>query len=54
MKKEIRNYNDKGQYYGYQKWYHEGNLYFRGKMKNGLAIHYFENHATKQTKYHIK
>jgi len=54
-KKNIINYNTNGQRHGYHEcYYSNGDSYFiRTTFKNGLSIGYCENHATKQTRYHI-
>jgi len=55
-KKNIINYNTNGQRHGYHEcYYSNGDSYFiRTTFKNGLSIGYCENHATKQTRYHIR
>jgi len=54
MKKTIRNKNTKGQRHGYQEWYWDNELSYRGNNKNGEIIGYSEWHFTKQTRYHIR
>ncbi len=52
MKRQIRNYNNKGQWYGYQELYINDTLYFRGKYKNGYLINYAE--CSISTVYYIR
>ncbi len=52
--KQIRNYNDKGSYHGYQQWYYDDKLWFRGNSKHGLNLGYIENHTVKRTTFVIK
>ena len=53
--KDIKNYNDKGQYHGYQEIYNWNNkLWVRDNYKNGNKIGYQENHLFKATSYFIK
>ncbi len=40
--KDIKNLNSKGQWHGYQEWYFEGKLYFKGFFYNGELIDYDE------------
>jgi len=55
MKKDIINFNDKGQHHGYIEWYsYCNNLIYRGNRKNNNRIGYFEYHAHKQTSYYIR
>ena len=51
--KDIRNYNKKGQYHGYQELYWDNKLSYRGNMKNYLRIGYTEYHMAKQTNFYI-
>jgi hypothetical protein len=55
MKKDIKNYNYKGQHHGYQEWYgyFDGKLCFRGNWKNNLRIGYVE-WTMEQTLFLIK
>ena len=54
--KEIKNYNDKGQFHGYQEWYWYNNdkLWFRGNFKNKILIGYNENHLHFETNFDIR
>lgn len=54
MNKEILNKNDKNQWHGYQEWYYNNKLFYRGKWKNNRPISYFEDHVIKRTHFHIK
>jgi len=55
MKKNIKNYNDKNQWHGYQEWYVINGLLLRGNMKNGEFIGYVEDHMPiKMTEYYIR
>ena len=57
MKKQIRNYNKKGQEHGYQELYYDINLLIiRGNMKNGNEIGYEECHVilSKMTTFYIR
>jgi hypothetical protein len=52
---EIRNYNQKNQFHGYQEWcYEDGNIRFRCIYKNGLEVGYEEWHNNQQTNFHIR
>jgi hypothetical protein len=42
--KDIKNYNSKKQYHGYQEWYYKGNLFIRGIYKNNIQTNYRERH----------
>jgi len=53
MKKTIRNKNTKGQRHGYQEWYWDNELSYRGNFKNGRLIGYSESHNAEQTKFYI-
>ena len=54
MKKTIRNKNTKGQRHGYQEWYWDNELSYRGVWKNNRRIGYQEWHRVKKTEYYIK
>ena len=55
MKKDIRNYNSKGKWHGYQEWYYpNGNIAHRGISKNIRDIGYNEWHSSKRTTYSIR
>jgi len=55
MKKDIKNYNDRGQLHGYNEWYSfNGELIGRENRKNGLRINYTEWHGTNKTIYYIR
>ena len=59
MNKDIRNYNKKKKYHGYQEWYQTNNtLDLRCTYKNGQPIGYYENHLNdwnpKITNFYIK
>ncbi len=55
MNKNIRTYNTKGEYHGYQEWYWKSDvLIFRGNWKNGNAVGYSDWHNIKETLYHIR
>ena len=43
--KTIETINDKGFYHGYQRWYWDGNLAYRGIVKNASNWGYSEHHA---------
>lgn len=43
--KDIRNYNSKRKYHGYQEWYFYGNIFHRGNWKNDDEIGYIEWHG---------
>jgi len=53
--KEIRNYNNKHNYHGYQEWYYgfSNLLTLRGNYKNDSRIGYVERHNWKITIYYI-
>jgi len=54
-KKEIRTFNPKGEYHGYQEHYFIGILQVRCIGKNGQQIGYEEWHGNgKQTSYYIR
>jgi len=54
-KKDIINFNSKGQYHGYQEWYNGiGNLGARSQCKNHVFIGYHEWHVDKQTVFFIR
>ncbi len=40
--KSIINKNDKGQWHGYQEWYFDGKLYFKGFFNNDIEVDYEE------------
>ncbi len=42
--KSIINKNDKGQWHGYQEWYFDGKLYFKGFWYNGIRVNYDEHY----------
>jgi len=50
--KDIRNYNDKGELYGYTETY-SSEIYLRGVWKNNRRIGYQEWHRVKKTEYYI-
>jgi len=54
MKKDIRNYNDKREFHGYQEWYSNGNLWMRTYFKNNKIIGYQESHTHLATRYFIR
>ena len=41
--KDITNRNSKGDYHGYQQWYHDGIMYRRGNSYHGFPIGYQEH-----------
>jgi hypothetical protein len=43
MKKNIENFNDKGEHHGYQEWYDNHGLWLRGNHKNHKPIGYTES-----------
>ena len=43
MKQEIFNINNKSQYHGYQEWYYDNKLFFRGNFKDDEEIGYVES-----------
>jgi hypothetical protein len=53
MNKDITNINLKNQYHGYQEWYWNNKLSYRGNWNNNLRIGYVEHHLIKQTRYYI-
>lgn len=53
MKKNITNFNNKGQWHGYQEWYVYNKIVLRGYRKNDILIGYTEGHNSKQTIYYI-
>ena len=54
MNKEIHNYNDKGDYHGYNEWYLTDKIWARGNYKNGKVIAYHEFHCGIKTLFYIK
>jgi len=57
MKKDIYNYNNKGQFHGYHENYVPNEKYdisFRGNYKNGRPIAYIEWHWLCDTDYYIR
>ena len=55
--KDIRTYNYKGQYHGYQKWYSQNNtnrLYYVGNRINNIPIGYVEWHINERSNYYIR
>jgi hypothetical protein len=56
MKKDIENYNDKGQLHGYQVRYGKPTswLMVRGNSKNNFDIGYQEYHCHNKTEYYIR
>jgi hypothetical protein len=58
MNKEIITKNDKGNYHGYQQWYHYDKLWFRGNSKHGRGMGYLEWHVEHvvdiETQFHIR
>ena len=54
MNKDIKNYNNKGQLHGYQEWYVNNKIYYRGIRKNNKPIGYEEYHRYKITRFNIK
>ena len=54
MNKDIRNYNNKGQYHGYYELYFRNKLSYRLNYKNDNEIGYEELHVRKKTYFHIK
>ena len=57
MNKDIRTYNYKGQYHGYQKWYSQNNtnrLYYVGNRINNIPIGYAEWHIREHSNYYIR
>ena len=53
-KKTITNSNEKGQDHGYQEFYVNNKIYYRGIRKNNKPIGYEEQHYFKETTYYIK
>jgi hypothetical protein len=53
MKKEIKNYNSKGEPHGYQQSFHVNKLLFRATYKNMKYLGYREWHGMKQTEFYI-
>ncbi len=53
MKKDITNFNYKGQCHGYHEWYLSNKLALRCTYKNSIAIGYEEWHNQLQTRYYI-
>jgi len=54
MKNDIRNYNDKEQFHGYQELYFFFKIHLRNDYKNGKEIGYEEWHSEEQTNYYIR
>jgi hypothetical protein len=52
--KSIENINNKNQYHGYQEWYWNNKLGYRGNYKNNIEIGYEEWHNNTQTNFYIK
>ena len=52
--KDIKNYNDKGLWHGYQERYSSDKLYLRAIYKHGQEIGYEEWHGISETNYYIK
>lgn len=53
--KDIKTYNSKGEWHGYQEWYYnDGMLGRRGTSKNIRDIGYNEWHSSKRTTYAIR
>jgi len=54
MKKNIRNYNDRCKFHGYQELYDtNGVLSYRGTANNGYGIGYSESHFLTRLTYYI-
>jgi hypothetical protein len=43
MKEDIVNHNEKGLHHGYQEWYDENGIWYRGNFKNDAPIGYTES-----------
>ena len=54
MNKDIENKNNKGERHGYQEWYIDNLMFYRGYYKNNEYHGYQEWHIFKQIKYYIK
>jgi hypothetical protein len=54
MKKDIENYNDKGQLHGYQEGYNLTYISYRVTYKNNLHVGYSEWHGMEETIFHIR
>jgi len=53
MNKDITNLNYKKEVHGYQEWYYNNILYYRGNYKHNQFIGYQEWYNIYQTRYHI-
>ena len=53
MNKDIINRNYNGEYHGYQEWYINNKIYYRGIRKNNNRIGYTEYHLPKRTRFNI-
>ena len=54
MKKDIRNYNEAGEFHGYQQLYDtDGVLSYRGAANNGYGIGYSETHFLTRLTYYV-
>lgn len=54
MKKDIRNYNEAGEFHGYQQLYDtDGVLSYRGTANNGYGIGYSETHFLTRLTYYV-
>jgi len=53
--KDIRNFNNRYTYHGYQEWYFddEKTIYRRGSWKKNKRIGYYENHILKCANFYI-
>jgi hypothetical protein len=53
-KTDIDTFNYKGQSHGYQEWYANAKLFYRGIYRNDLEVGYEEWHSTKSTNFYIR
>jgi hypothetical protein len=53
MKKDILNYNSKGEPHGHQQSFYVNKLLFRATYKNMKHVGYSEWHGMKETIFHI-
>ncbi len=53
MNEDIKNFDENGNWHGYQQRYWSNNLWYRGKWKNHYPIGYLEDHHVKLTKFYI-
>jgi len=52
--KDIKTFNDKGEYHGYQEWYDNNKPFLRCMAKNSKVVGYSEWYESKQTMFIIR